>query len=126
MEFLIGKMQPFEDLQIKEDYWFAHLIRTQLYDDCIALLSIMLSALAVLPQEKFRDQLSEGMYSETSLLLTQETAHVPIHNKKCDTVFAKADFLLHSEPNFSTIPMESYIMFSFNKSAEWLNRKDKC
>ena len=57
--------------------------------------------------------------------LREETAGVPVHNNLCKTVFARADFLLHDKPNISTIAMESYVMFSLNKTSEWLNGKDK-
>ena len=43
MDFMTGTMQPFEEIQIKEDYWFDQLIKPSTYDDdCNALLSIML------------------------------------------------------------------------------------
>ena len=51
---------------------------------------------------------------------------MPLHNKQCETLFARTDFLLHSKPNISMIAMESYIMFSFNKTAEWLDGKEQC
>ena len=125
-EFMCGKMKPFRDIPVKDDYWFHKLIKPSVYDDdCTALLSVMLPALAKLAQERFRDQLPGGTYANPSEELREETESVPVHNKMCETVFARADFLLHNKPNISTIAMESYVMFSFNKTSEWLEGKDK-
>ena len=125
-EFMCGKMKPFGDIPVKDDYWFHELIKPSVYDDdCTALLSVMLPALAKLAQERFRDQLPGGTYANPSEELREETESVPVHNKMCETVFARADFLLHNKPNISTIAMESYVMFSFNKTSEWLKGKDK-
>ena len=51
-EFMCGKMKPFEDIPVKEDYWFHELVKPSVYDDCTALLSVMLPALAKLVQER--------------------------------------------------------------------------
>ena len=41
-DFICGQMKPFDDIQVKEDYWFHELIKPSVYDvDCITLLSIM-------------------------------------------------------------------------------------
>ena len=85
----------------------------------------MLLALTKLAQERFKDQLPGGTYADPTEELREETVSVPVHNKMCETVFAQADFLLHSKPNISTIAVESYVMFSFNKTSEWLEEKDK-
>ena len=38
-DFMSGKMKPFEDIPVKEDYWFHELIKPSVYDDdCVALL----------------------------------------------------------------------------------------
>jgi hypothetical protein len=33
------------------------------------------------------------------------------------------DYILHQKPNISTITTESFIMYSHNKTAKWLNAK---
>ena len=53
-DFMSGKMKPFEDIPVKEDYWFHELVKPSVYDDdCAALLSVMLPALTKLAQERF-------------------------------------------------------------------------
>ena len=127
VEFMLGNLRPFQDIEIKEDFWFEELVKPSGFDDdCSALLSVILPALAKLAEERFRDQLPGGIYSELSLDLWKQTTSMPLHNKLCETVFARADFLLHSKPKISMIAMESYIMFSFNKTAEWLDGKEQC
>lgn len=127
VEFMLGNLRPFQDIEIKEDFWFEELIKPSGFDDdCSALLSVILPALAKLAEERFRDQLPGGIYSEPSLDLRKQTTSMPLHNKQCETVFARADFLLCSKPKISMIAMESYIMFSFNETAEWLDGKEQC
>ena len=105
-DFMCGKIKPFDDVPVKEDYWFHELIKPSEYDDdCMALLSVMLPALMKLAQDRFQDQLPGGAYASPTAELREEAAGVPVHNKLCETVFARADFLLHNKPNISTIAM---------------------
>ena len=88
-DFICGQMKPFDDIPVKEDYWFRELIKPSVYDvDCITLLSIMLPALAKLAQDRFKDQLPGGTYADPTEELREETESVPLHNKMCETVFA--------------------------------------
>ena len=125
VEFMLGTLRFFQDIEIKKDCWFEELVKPSGFDDdCSALLSVILPALAKLAEVRFRDQLPSGIYSEPSLDLKKKTTSMPLHNKQCETAFARADFLLHGKPNISMIAMESYIMFSFNKTAQWLDGKE--
>ena len=123
---MAGNIRPFPDIEIKEDCWYEDLVTPSKYDDdCASLLSVMLPALAKLAGNRFQDHLPGGIYSDPSKEFKQQTKSVPVHNKLCETVFARADFLLQNKPNVSTIALESYIMFSFNKTSEWLDGKEK-
>ena len=87
VEFMLGNLRPFQDMEIKEDCWFGELVKPSGFDDdCSALLSVILPALAKLAEERFRDQLPGGIYSESSLELRKQTTRMPLHNKHCETV----------------------------------------
>ena len=47
------------------------------------------------------------------------------HNKYCETVFALYDQLLRTKPHISTIAAEASVMFTLNKTAEWLDAKNE-
>jgi hypothetical protein len=62
--------------------------------------------------------------------LKAETLSVPRHNKFPERVFALLDALTRFRPVASTLCNEAYIMFSLNKTGEWLsslteNERDK-
>ena len=47
VEFMLGNLRPFQDIEIKEDCWFEELVKPSGFDDdCSALLSVILTALA--------------------------------------------------------------------------------
>ena len=76
-DFMCGKIKPFDDVPVKEDYWFHELIKPSEYDDdCMALLSVMLPALTKLVQDRFQDQLPGGAYASPTEELREETAGV--------------------------------------------------
>ena len=47
------------------------------------------------------------------------------HNKYCETIFAFYDQMLCTRPHISTIIAEASMMFTFNKTAEWLDAKSE-
>ena len=60
----------------------------------------------------------------------KEALSVPRHNKFPERVFALLDVLTRFRPVASTLCSEAYIMFSLNKTGEWLsslteNERDK-
>ncbi len=122
-QFMSGDLPSFGE--VKEDWSYTALVEPSKYDDdCAAMLAHMLPATAELLNRRFEDQLPGGVYAKPSAALRKTTASVPLHNKKCETVFARADFLLRCKPSISTISMEAYVMCSFNKTSDWLERKN--
>ena len=80
VEFMLGNMRPFQDIEIKEDFWFEELVKPSGFDDDYsALLSVILPALAKLAEERFRDQLPGGIYSEPSLDLQRQTTSITVY-----------------------------------------------
>ena len=57
--------------------------------------------------------------------MREEARGTAKHNKYCETVFAFFNQMLRTHPNISTLSAEASLMFTFNKTAEWLQAKDE-
>ena len=79
---------------------------------CRALLHLMLRML--------RDHLLEGKYSGMMPQDQPAMQSVIPHNKLPEFVFGQLDFLVRYRPNASALVNESFLMYSMNKTGEWL------
>ena len=114
-EFMAGKIRPFPT-QVKENEVFEVLVEASEFDEnCMAMLNINLPAVCRYIRRKFEDFLPGGKYAETSPELKQKTASVEKHH----------DQLLRFKPNISTLATESYVLFTLNKTAQWLEGKSE-
>ncbi len=48
---------------------------------------------------------------------------VPKHNKWCEKVFGYFDRMLRDRPNITIIAAEAFVMWTYNRTAEWLCAK---
>ena len=55
--------------------------------------------------------------------MRSETCSVTKHNKFAERVFAYTDYLLRTKPNIKHLAQEAYVMFSLNRTVEWLETK---
>ncbi len=74
-------------------------------------------------QQIFSDHLENGKWANASPELRQKTCGLPKHNKFSESVFGHLDRLMREKPNITTIASEAFIMFSHNKTSEWLETK---
>ena len=56
-------------------------------------------------------------------MLRDETTGAAKQNKLCKSVFAFSDYVLKSHPNISILGTEAAVMYSFNRTSEWLENK---
>ena len=63
------------------------------------------------------------MLEKPTKQLVTETKSVPNSNTVSERDFAKLDRLLREKPNATTIALEGLVLFSNNKTAQWLNEK---
>jgi hypothetical protein len=63
----------------------------------------------------------EGIFSEIDSTMASQTMSTPRHNKFPERVFALLDALIRYRPVASTLCNEAYIMFSLNKTGDWIN-----
>lgn len=61
-----------------------------------------------------------GQFWNPTEELKQQTRSVMKHNKLPEFTFGQLDQLLRTRPNATTLTNESFLMYSFNKTREWL------
>ena len=73
----------------------------------------------------FKDHLPGGNYSEMQKdpAAKEKLKSVPKTSSFAESVFGRLDQLLKCKPSITTIAAESFIMFSNNKTLEWLSIK---
>ena len=122
-DVLCGEYVPFPDC-IKQDEIYERLTTPDVYDGetCAVLQQIFTSWYALLIKAA-SDHLCGGAFADVDKkpALASETKSVPRHNKFPERVFALLDALTRFRPVASTLCNEGYIMFSLNKTADWLN-----
>ena len=124
--FVLGELRPFGEIfPIKEDAAYHALIEPSDYDaNCKVYLSVILPSITKLLKEHFKPHLPGGTYHEPSADLRTTTKSVPKHNKHCEANFAYLDLLSKWKPNMKSLAAEAYVMFTYNKTSEWLANKE--
>ena len=79
------------------------------------ILQVVFSSLALLVSRLLEDHLPGGVFDETK--------SVPNSNTVSERDFAKLDRFLMEKPNATTLALEGLILFSNNKTAQWLRDK---
>ena len=126
-DFMAGRLLLFGDAtNVRHDAAYASL--TAPSDDTDVqtevILHVLIPAMAKLSQKLFADFLAGGCYSTPSEEMIRKTSGAPKHNKFSETVFGFFDQLLRTKPNCQQLAAESYIMFSHNRTSQWLDSKD--
>jgi len=92
------------------------------YDpSCIIILQHIFTAWLKIVNVAAAEHMKGGRFEVITEELAAETSSVPSHNKFPERVFAFLDALTKFRPVVSTLCNESYIMFSLNKTGEWLD-----
>ena len=86
------------------------------------LLQLLFSAFAITTQRLLIDHLPGGKY-DVDTTLSQETASVPPTNVAPERDFAVLDRILREKPNASLVALESLILYSHNKTSQWLQEQ---
>ena len=108
---------------------FQRLVLPWEHDDkVITILELLLPVISKTVRKLFQDFLHGGLWTERDQVdresIREKTTSVPKHNKFSETIFGHLDRTLREKPNVSMIANEAYIMFTHNKTLEWLQRKD--
>jgi hypothetical protein len=87
-----------------------------------ALLGVIFPAFAALSERMFKDHLEGGIHADLDPN-DPKYSSVPKSNKYAECVFGLLDHLITQKPNISTLASEAYIMYSQNKTSQWLKEQ---
>ena len=88
------------------------------------VLELILKAFSVATKRLLIDHLPGGIHhSITDEQMFIETASVPKTNVSPERDFAVLDRLMREKPNATYIALEAVILFSHNKTSEWIDKK---
>ena len=115
--FLSGEECPFD-----KDEVFQCLIKPNEVIDCYAeeITKSLATALRSLIERMVEDHLPGWKFFKVTEEMKNKTASVVPHNKLPEFAFGVLDFQLRYRPNASTLVNEAFLMFSMNKTQDWL------
>ena len=87
------------------------------------LLEVLCNAFSALLSRLVQDHLPGGAHCNPSAELINETKSVSKTNVVSERDFGKLDRLLREKPNATTLSLEAMILFSNNKTMNWLTSK---
>ena len=107
----------------KDEIWYCLIASTDHDATTQELLQVLCSAFSALLSRLVQDHLPGGAYCNPSTELTHETKSVSKTNVVSERDFGKLDRLLREKPNATTLSLEAMILFSNNKTMNWLTSK---
>ena len=126
---LINENTPFEEKYITKDSIYTELFRDTedltfdaLTQEC---LEIICCTCSLMVHSQLKDQLPCGKYHNPSTDVLKETENCLHTNILSERDFAQFDRKLTMKPTTSTIAACGMIMFSNNKTGQWLENKSK-
>jgi hypothetical protein len=118
---LLNGHGPFPDL-IKNMKVYERLMKPDEYDvKTIIVVQHIFGAWSTLLQKASSDHLQGGKYAQVDDVTASQTVSTPRHNKFPARVFALLDAFTRFRLVASTLCNEAYIMFSLNKTGDWIN-----
>jgi hypothetical protein len=122
---LEGNMSPFPDNVDKGDIVLRELLKSDETDKLtIQILQSLFSSMLTLLERQACDHLPGGRYCSKDESIYKEATSVLKHNKLPEFFFGQLDFLLRYRPNASSLCNEAYLIYSHNKTKEWLDSLD--
>ena len=109
---------------VVDDRIFEKLISPSEFDgDTEIILSVVLPTILKKFESELKDFLPEGVYSNPTESMREETKSACKTNKWAEMVFGYADRLLRVMPNSGHLAKEAYTMFCLNKTLDWVLNK---
>ena len=116
-------LREYEDV---DDVYKSLFIGTEQDSMVQEILQLLLTSFAATVQRLLADHLPGGEFnSVTDTAIVDETKSVPPTNVSPERDFAILDRLMSEKPNATHIAIESMLLFSHNKTSEWLQSKSK-
>ena len=117
---MIGEEVPFPEVAItKDSVWIALVTQSTKYDYLVAqiLISCFMSIEVIL------GHVISDQEPAVAAAKRKETISVKKTNTISERDFAKLDRLLREKPHATMLSLEAHILFSNNKTKEWLESK---
>ena len=105
-----------DELLCDEDNDPASLAQTR------GIAEALMTSLKCMLERQLSDQLPGGKFANATTELYQETASTVKHNKLPEFIFGQLDYIIRCRPNASILANEAMILYSYNKTSEWLNQ----
>ena len=87
-------------------------------------MELCFCALLLIVELQCKDQLPEGKYWNLDAASIAKFSNVPTTNVVCERDFAILDFLVRRKPDARILSMKTMIMWSNNKTSQWLDTLD--
>ena len=118
--FMTGEEVPFPEVAItKDSVWIALVTQSTKYDHLVAqILLSCFKSIEVILRRVISDQ-----EPAVAAAKRKETISVKKTNTISERDFAKLDRLLREKPHATMLSLEAHILFSNNKTKEWLESK---
>ena len=125
LRFIVGESTPFVTDIDKENKVVAMLIAEDNETDqiLVPLLQSLFQTIATLPRRMVVDHLPGGKFWDPDEELKRQTQSTMTHNKLPEFVFGQLDQLLRYRPNATLLTNEAFLLYSHNKTSEWLDGK---
>ena len=107
----------------KDEIWYRLIASTDHDATAQELLEVLCNAFSALLSRLVQDHLPGGAHCNPSAELINKTKSVSKTNVVSERDFGKLDRLLHEKPNATTLSLEAMILFSNNKTMNWLTSK---
>ena len=122
-EILLSGRSSFPDVYLKKDAWWDAVFEPNEEYDPIALtsLGIILPALVVFFRNHLKEFLPGGQMEKLPIDIVKG---LPLTNKFCESIFGFFDYHQRLAPARNTLTIESFAMWVFNKTEEWMAAKD--
>ena len=120
--FMTGECIPFPDKPITKDaVWSALVAQSSEYDQLVEqILTACFKTIEVLLNRVIEDQTPAVKAATRS-----QTVSVRKTNTISERDFAQLDRLIREKPHSTMLSLEAHILFSNNKTSEWLHNKSK-
>ena len=124
---LNGEQGLFDDDRGGDDVVADKLFQSTMSDLIVQeLLQLLFKSFTLTAERLLPDHLPGGVYnSTTDRTLIETTKSVPTTNVAPERDFAVLDQLKSQKPNATSIALESVILYSHNKTSDWLKGKSK-
>ena len=120
--FLEGQTALFDDTTIKHGEILDDLLMEN-SNNAIVQELLQVKCFYILCECLLVDHLPGGVHDKSSEEKRCQTQSVPKTNTVSERDFAQLDRFLREKPNATTVALESLILFSNNKTREWLQQK---